>query len=367
MSPNLKKGIRWAISAAILVFLILFARTIDWHAAWSSMRHASLPLLAAAIGVNILSVLIKGIRWWLFLRPIGVTSLPLAIRATIAGAGLNNVLVASGGDAARVVFVSRVSGVPSSTVLASMALEKLFDPIGFVILLVYGILAFELPHQFEKWKVPAEILLVVIVALLFFFVYATRRMKPEHVPERRARPRTFGGRVRAYFVSFGQTAGRLATGPRFLWAILLSLAAWACQLWTFQLAAAAAHVSIPLAGSLACLLGINVGLIIRATPGNVGFFQFVYALMAEQFGVPRNDAIAVSLLIQTLQILPLTLLGIALAPEFIFRRGRKDKETESVARKIEEEKLEHHGPLSTAEDVLKRADRAGVAPTPRNP
>jgi len=59
MSPKLKKGIRWAISAAILVFLILFARTIDWHAAWNSMRHASLPLLAAAIGVNILSVLIK--------------------------------------------------------------------------------------------------------------------------------------------------------------------------------------------------------------------------------------------------------------------------------------------------------------------
>src|SRR5258705_2835314 len=142
MSPQLKKGIRWAISAAILVFLIVFARTIDWQAAWSSMGHASLPLLAAAIGVNLLSVLIKGVRWWLFLRPIGITSLPLAIRATIAGAGLNNLLVASGGDAARVVFVSRVSGVPSSTVLASMGLRELFDPIWFVIVLVYGVLAF---------------------------------------------------------------------------------------------------------------------------------------------------------------------------------------------------------------------------------
>jgi len=365
MSPKLKKGIRWAISAAILVFLVLFARTINWHAAWSSMRHASMPLLAAAIGVNILSVLIKGVRWWLFLRPIGITSLPLAIRATIAGAGLNNVLVASGGDAARVVFVSRVSGVPSSTVLASMALEKLFDPIGFVILLVYGVLAFHLPPQFERWKVPAEILLVVIVALLVFFVYATRNLKPEHVPERRAKPRTVWGRVRAYFASFGQTAGRLATAPRFLAAILLSLASWGCQLWTFELAAAAAHVDLPLAGSLACLLGINVGLIIRATPGNVGFFQFVFALMAEQFGVSRDDAIAVSLLIQTLQILPLTLLGIALAPEFIFRRGKKDRETEAVVEKIEQEKLEHHGPLSTAEEVLKRADKAGVAPPPK--
>jgi len=367
MSSRLKKGIRWAISAAILVFLILFARTINWHEAWSAMRHASLPLLAAAIGVNLLSVLIKGVRWWLFLRPIGITSLPLAIRATVAGAGLNNVLVASGGDAARVVFVSRVSGVPSSTVLASMALEKLFDPIGFVILLVTGVLVFELPPQFERWKVPAELLLVLIVLLLVFFVYATRRMKPEHVPERRVKPRTLMGKFRAYFASFGHTAARLATGPRFLGAILLSLGSWACQLWTFDLAASAAHVSIPLAGSLACLLGINVGLIIRATPGNVGFFQFVYALMAGEFGVARNDAIAVSLLIQTLQILPLTLLGIVLAPEFIFKRGKKDKETDAVVRKIEAERSTHHGPLSTAEEVLQRADRAGVADPARKP
>jgi uncharacterized protein (TIRG00374 family) len=365
MSPRLKKGIRWAISAAILIFLVLFARTINWHAAWNSMRHASLPLLAAAIGVNILSVLIKGVRWWLFLRPIGIKSLPLAIRATIAGAGLNNVLVANGGDAARVVFVSRVSGVPSSTVLASMALEKLFDPIGFVMLLVFGVLAFELPPQFEAWKIPAEITLAAIVLLLVFFVYATRNIKPEHVPERRAKPRTFRGKVVAYFKSFGQTAGRLATGPRFLAAMVLSLLSWGCQLWCFDLAASAAHVPIPLAGSLACLLGINVGLIIRATPGNVGFFQFVYALMAEQFGVPRNDAIAISLLIQTIQILPLTLLAIVLAPEFIFKRGKKDKETEAVAKKIEQERLAHHGPLSTAEDVLKRADKVGIAPPPK--
>jgi len=189
-------------------------------------------------------------------------------------------------------------------------------------------------------------------------------MKPEHVPERRAKPRTLKEKIRVYFTTFGRTAGRLATGPRFLAAILLSLASWACQLWTFQLAAAAAHVSMPVAGSLACLLAINVGLILRATPGNVGFFQFAYALMAGQFGVSRDNAIAVSLLIQTLQILPLTLLGVALAPEFILRRGKKDDETEKVAKKIEQERATHVGPLSTADEVLKRADKAGVVSKP---
>jgi Uncharacterised protein family (UPF0104). len=128
MNSKLKRGIRLVISLAIIVLLVMFARTIDWHAAWTSMSHASLPLLAAAIGVNLLSVIIKGTRWWLFLRAAGIRSLPLALRATIAGAGLNNVLVANGGDAARVVFVSRSSGVSSATVLASMALERMFDP-----------------------------------------------------------------------------------------------------------------------------------------------------------------------------------------------------------------------------------------------
>jgi uncharacterized protein (TIRG00374 family) len=323
MNHKVARGLRWLVTAVIVAFLIVFARTIDWTAAWSSIRHASMPLLVAALVVNFLSMAIKGVRWWLFLRPAGSPSLALALRATIAGAGLNNVLVANGGDAARVVFVSRATGVPSPTVLATLALERLFDPVGFVILLVYGVIAFELPHALEKWRVPAELLLIAIAILLVWFVYAARNVKPEHVPEGRAKPRTVWGRVRRYLARFASSTRSLTTGPRFIGALVFSMFSWAGQFATFALAAEAAHVSIPFAGSLAALLAVNLGLLIRATPGNVGFFQFVYALTAEQFGVPRNDAIAVSLLIQTLQIIPLTLMGVALAPEFIFKSQAK--------------------------------------------
>jgi hypothetical protein len=323
MNHGVARGLRWLLTAVILAFLVVFARTIDWAAAWSSMRHASLPLLVAAIAVNFLSICLKGIRWWLFLRPAGVPSLALALRATIAGAGLNNVLVANGGDAARVVFVSRATGVRSSTILATLALERMFDAVGFVILLVFGITFFELPHALEKWRRPAEALLVVIAALLIWFVHAARSIRPEHVPERRAKARTFWGRVRRYLSRFAESTRSLTTGPRFLGALVLSMLSWAGQFATFALAAAAAHVSMRYSASLAGLLAINLGLLIRATPGNVGFFQFVYALTAEQFGIARDDAIAVSLLIQTLQILPTTIVGVALAPEFIFKKGAR--------------------------------------------
>ena len=323
MNHRVARGLRWLLTAVILAFLVVFARTIDWAAAWSSMRHASLPLLVAAIAVNFLSICFKGVRWWIFLRPAGVPSFALALRATIAGAGLNNVLVANGGDAARVVFVSRATGVRSSTILATLALERMFDAVGFVVLLVFGITFFELPHALEKWRRPAEALLVVIAALLVWFVYAARSIKPEHVPERRAKARTFWGRLRRYLSGFAESTRSLTTGPRFLGALVLSMLSWAGQFATFAFAAAAAHVTMRYSASLAGLLAINLGLLIRATPGNVGFFQFVYALTAEQFGIARDDAIAVSLLIQTLQILPTTAVGIALAPEFIFKKGAR--------------------------------------------
>ena len=337
MNAGMKKGLRLLVTLVIVGFLVMFARTINWSEAWSSMRNASLPLLAAAIVINIVSIGVKGVRWWIFLRAAGIKSLGLAMRATMAGAGLNNVLVANGGDAARVVFVSRATGVPSSTVLASLALERVFDPIGFVVLMVIGVLAFDLPPQLEKWKIPAIIALVVIIALLSYFVYATRNAKHEDVVVSKVAPTTFLQKAKAYMAGFGKSAGAMATGPRFAAAMLLSLLSWATQLATFALAARAAHVDIPLAGSLACLLGINIGLLVRATPGNVGFFQFVYALMAEQFGVARADAIAVSLLIQTLQILPLTALGVALAPEFIFKRKAMEPELERVEEVIDAE------------------------------
>lgn len=322
MKRSVSRALRWVLTAAIVAFLIIFARTIDWHAAWTSIRSASLPLLAAAVGVNLLTLVIKGVRWWIFLRPAGSASLPLAMRATVAGAGLNNVLVANGGDAARVVFISRSTGIPSSTVLATVALERLFDPVGFMILLVFGVLFFQLPPSLEKWHIPAEIALGLVAILLVWFVYASRHARPEHVPERRTNARGIVGRIRAYLVSFAASTQKLTTGPRFLGALVVSMLSWAGQFATFQLAANAAHVAIPPAGSLAALLAINLGLLIRATPGNVGFFQFVFALAVDPFGVARNDAIAVSLLIQTLQILPVTLLGMSLAPEFIFKRKK---------------------------------------------
>lgn len=322
--------LRAAVTLLILALLVLFARRVDWATTWASIRHASLPLLAAAAVVNLASLAVKGVRWWIFLRPAGAGSPGLAVRATAAGAGLNNILVANGGDAARVVFVSRATGLSSAAVLATLALERLFDAVGYVALLVGAALFLPLPGDLARYRIPAETVLAAMVLALVLLARRTPAPAPTAAAAAElSMPLSIAGRTRRYLRNFGRSVSLLSTGPRFAGALVLSLLAWGMQLAVFSLTARAAGAPLPLAGDLACLLAVNAGLLVRATPGNVGVFQLAYALAATHFGVSRDAAIGVALLIQSLQILPTTLLGVALAPEFVFRRQRDSGRTKS--------------------------------------
>jgi phosphatidylinositol alpha-mannosyltransferase len=326
-NARIGRWIRLGLSAAIIVLLVIFARKVDWAQAWHAMITASRPLLLAALAANMLTLVARGIRWWVLLRAVGSPSLSLCMRATFAGAGLNNVLVANGGDAARIVFVTRSSGVPAARVLATAALDRLFDPIGFVILLSWGLVAFNLPPEFARLRWPV---LIALAAIIFVLVWVARTAPPadaEHLAERSLGTQGWRARSRAWLSEFAGSMRELATGPRMIPLLLLTIVAWLAQLATFYYAARAAHTHLPFQGSLATLLAVNVSLIVRATPGNVGFFQFAYALAAAPFGVLEANAIGVSVLIQALQIIPSTILGVALAPEFIFRRKAKTPAT----------------------------------------
>jgi uncharacterized protein (TIRG00374 family) len=297
---------------------VLFARTVNWHATWQRIREADRMVLLLAALVNILSLALKGVRWWIFLRPVGATSLWLALKATFAGAGLNNILVANGGEAARVVFVARAAHVQSAKILATLALERMFELIGYVVLLALSVSFLDLPASLKRFRPIAWVGLVGVVALMVFLV--RRPEKAETV----AAETVLGWRARftAYMKHFARTIGGISTGPRFAWALALSVGIWALQVWTYSLTARAAQFDISLVGTVAAILAVNLGFAVRATPGNVGLFQAAYALIAEGFGMDRNQAIAVAFLIQTQQIIPVTLLGVALAPEFIFRRKK---------------------------------------------
>ena len=326
MKRHLTRALRLTITGIIVVMLVVFATKVNWHSTWAAIQDSSISILLAAALVNLLSLGLKGVRWWIFLRPIGVTSLWLAIRATFAGAGLNNVLVANSGEAARVIFVSRAAHVTSAKVLATLALERLFELIGYVVMLALAVSFLPLPSVLERTRPFAWLALAAIAAML---VYLVRRPEgAEHILE--GTVVGWRAKARVYLRRFMHALAGISTGPRFGVALALSVSIWALQVATYALTAEAAHFPLPLVGTVAAILAVNIGFAIRATPGNVGVFQMLYAATTTAFGYDQNTAIAVAFLIQTQQILPVTLLGIALAPEFIFQKRRKVARTDNI-------------------------------------
>lgn len=326
MKRHLTRALRLLITVLILAMLVVFATKVNWHSTWAAIRDSSIEVLLLAAAVNLVSLGLKGVRWWIFLRPVGVSSLFLSLRATFAGAGLNNVLVANSGEAARVIFVSRASHVTSAKILATLALERLFELIGYVVMLALAVSFLPLPDVLSRTRPFAWLALVLITALL---VYLVRR--PEQA-EQLISGDAIGwrARTREYARRFIHALGGISTVPRFAAALLLSVAIWAMQVATYWLTAEAAHFHLSLVGTIATLLAVNIGFAIRATPGNVGVFQMLYAATAVAFGMDENRALAVAFLIQTQQILPVTLLGIALAPEFIFQKRRRAPRADNI-------------------------------------
>ena len=335
MRTSARRALRMAVSVAILAALVAFARTVDWSAVAAAARGADPLLLAGAVTLNLLSLLLKGVRWWLFLRPMGARSFALAIRATFAGAALNNILVAQGGEGARVLLVARGAQISSAKVLAALAIERVLDAVTYLILLVAAAWLLPLPRSIARWSGAASIALVVVLAALGALAWRSGRRTVRPNVADRARPlgagrvapsplapapRSLLVRIRGYASRFASSAAEVAGPGRLATALLLSIAAWVLQIATYDFVARAALLPLPIAGSVAALIAIGVSFLVRATPGNVGIFQLVYVVTVHSFGVSPAPAVAVALLIQAVQVIPTLLAGAVAAPRLLLLR-----------------------------------------------
>jgi uncharacterized membrane protein YbhN (UPF0104 family) len=284
MRASHRRALHVGVLLAVAALLVAFAQRVDWRSAAVVLRDADPLLVAAAIAVNLLSLGLKGVRWWVFLQPLGRVPLSLVLRATVAGASLNNLVVAQGGEGARVLFVSRAAGVSSAGVFGALALERTLDVMSYLALLVSAAWILDLPPHIARWRGAATAVLALGIAVL---------------------------------VALSARGTRVATPPRLAAGMLLSLAAWSLQVATYHLAARAAHLPLSLAGSVAALLAVGLSFLVRATPGNVGIFQVIYALTVRSFGIAEAPAVAAALLIQTLQVVPTVVLGTLAAPRLL--------------------------------------------------
>ena len=322
MSDRTRRLVRWGATAAALLLVAALAGTVEWRESWRAVRGASPGLLLAATLVNLATLAARAARWWIFLRAAGARSYGVALRGAIVGSGLNNLLPANGGDAARVLLVARQAALPRSTVLAAVAIDRLVEFLSCAALLALAPLVVPLPGALARWRVPVAVAVAVLLALLALLARRAARVPRAPVVGATARAGP-PGRLRHAIERFAAGMTGLPTAARLGPALAISLLTWIGQALVYHLTARAVGLPVTLAASATAMLAVNLSFLVQLTPGNVGIFQLLYALVMATYGVSHHAAVGAAVVIQALQIAPVTVLALVLAPEMALRRGTR--------------------------------------------
>jgi uncharacterized protein (TIRG00374 family) len=266
--------------------LFLVARFVDLPATIQVLRQSlTTPrgiALALLSGVAfLLAWSIRGVRWKLFLNPIGKVSTLKAIQLYLVGVFLNFLLPIRGGEVAKSLMLKRTSGIPVSHSLPTVAMDKALDlmPALFIMVIV-PLLGIKM--SIELWLVMAFVGGLLMCLIFFVILAAWKRDAAIRLLQRITGllPKVIAGKIEGFATGFVDSLLMGASQPRiFVPAMLLTVVAVIFDALFAMLAFWTVNYPIPFGKAIFGYTVYNVFYILPTPPGQVGSNEVVGLLV----------------------------------------------------------------------------------------
>jgi uncharacterized protein (TIRG00374 family) len=299
------------IPALAIAIAVIWWRGPDWGAVRDAFAAVSWPWVAAAIGLNLLSVVSRALAWN---TAIGQAMDPphprfrLVFAAFSVGLFGNVVLPGRVGELARVaVLTRRLPGRPGvwATLLGSVFAHRAFDIFPAAALVIWVLFTAQLPG----WAFGS--LIVVVGAGFAFFAFALISARREHPHlDGLGTIRTMIVRVRIGLAVMRSPAAALTAGA-------FQFMGWVLQLAAVWAAMRAFQINLPLVAAGVVLVLMNVATIFPLWPGNVGLVQAAVALPLVSYGIDYAHGFAFGIGLQAIE----ACVGIGIGLIFLAREG----------------------------------------------
>jgi len=266
--------------------LFLVARFVDLPATIQVLRERlttpSGIALALLSGVAfLLAWSIRGVRWKLFLNPIGEVSTLKAIELYLVGVFLNFLLPIRGGEVAKSLMLKRTSGIPVSKSLPTVAMDKALDlmPALFIMLIVplLGV-----PMDIKLWLVLAFVGGLLMCLIFFVILAAWKRDAAIRLLQRMTGlfPKVIAGKIEGFATGFVDSLLMGASQPRiFVPAMLLTVVAVTFDALFAMLAFWTVNFPISFGTAIFGYTVYNMFYILPTPPGQVGSNEVVGLLV----------------------------------------------------------------------------------------
>jgi uncharacterized protein (TIRG00374 family) len=342
----LRAAIRTVVAVALGIGLVaVFLRNADLARVWDAMRGARLDLIVAAVGLTIVTYVVRTERWQYLLGPLGKTRFGVAFRATVIGFAASALLPARAGEVLRPYLLARHEGLSATSAFATIVVERILDLVAVLVLLATYLVAFDPGMGARDSAVFSAIRLgglvvapLTLVAMVVMYVLAGH---PDWLQTwmRRAE-RVLPGRLvfilgRAIRM-FSEGFAVLRRPERLLASFAWSLVLWVVICAETWVVARAFAIEMPFVGSWLMLALLVVGVSVP-TPGGVGGFHEAFRLGATSFFAADNDAaVGAAILLHATSFVPVTILGLWYAArEGLNLRGLKQMTNRTAPAEVE--------------------------------
>jgi len=295
------------------VFLYFAAKGLHWFEVARALKTANYAWLVPALGVYFVGLYIRAIRWQFLLRHLQYLPVRRLFPVLSIGYMGNNVFPARAGEILRASALKQVSGLPITVGLATVIVERVFDALVMLLLIVCTVSLFA---SFSG-DLPFTLLLVALCVGLIasfnvlaskpaFLVAVFDTLSGRLLPERfRAPVKSFASK----FVTGLESVRSL----RSVLAVLgLSLAAWLCEATAYLIVSKAfAGMNLSLTHTMMTVAVTSLVMSLPSTPGFVGTFDASCKWAVLQFGVTPALAASFTVVMHLMIWLPSTIVGYA--------------------------------------------------------
>jgi uncharacterized protein (TIRG00374 family) len=297
----LRGGLGIAIS---LVAIWILVRAVDIQAAFEVLRSASPAWIAVMVVTVFVDIGARGARWRALLAPIALLPYRRVLGYTYLGYLANNVLPARLGELYRSHALGEGEGVSRTTVLGTVVVERVVDTVMVVAIAAISVLLLSARGEMTSAVLLGLAFVALLVIALGLGIAAHRLPGADRVAAiiaKRPRLLELARRLRDGLA----VAGR----PRTLAAALvLSAIAWTASAATFWAAGQAVGIGLLPAQAALLTSGVALATIVPSGPGYLGTFELTAVGIAGGFGIPRDEAFAMALLVHAM-ILGVTSIG----------------------------------------------------------
>jgi uncharacterized protein (TIRG00374 family) len=301
---------------AVAVSLVVW-RGPDWRLVHDAFTAVTWQWVAAAIGLNLLSVLARAFAWDTAIKQSIAPphpSFPTVFSAFSVGLFANAVLPGRVGELARVaVLRRRLTGRKgtgtTATLVGSVFAHRMFDLFPALTLVIWVLFTAKIPG----WALTSILLALAIGGLLFLTAVVLARRRPRRGQRELDEP----GRIRMLILRGRQGLAIMRAPGAAARAALFQFAGWLCQLFAVWAAMEAFDIHLPLSAAGLVLVLINVATIFPLWPGNFGLVQIAVALPLVRYGVAYPHGVAFGIGLQAIE----ASVGVGVGLIFLAREG----------------------------------------------